>query len=129
MKENKLEKFTPDEEYQLTSYFSGTIKDHAQQITDGTRDGVEGKRNLTVTEFQKLCEASLDSSKYDIGRHHGELHAFFCISWALVARLETTATLHSSHLEWENDCLKIGIAKSKKVCSVSATITSLFPTF
>jgi hypothetical protein len=43
-----------------------------------------------------------------------EIHLFIAISWNLCARSDTTVNLHAAHLDWDGDCLKIGIAKSKR---------------
>ena len=60
------------------------------------------------------------------GRHPTELHLFLLLLWNLMARSDTASSVHSRHLDWEGDCLKIGIAKSKRNSSVTATYYNVF---
>jgi hypothetical protein len=36
------------------------------------------------------------------------------LSWNLCARSDTCAGIHSSHIDWENDCLLVSINKTKR---------------
>jgi hypothetical protein len=114
IKDNKLASWDSDEEYLLSQYFMGTVKENAQEIRDGIRKAEVGKEHLTVEELLSICKATLDNEHYSLGRHQAELHCFVCLSHAMMSRLETTSATHITHLDWEEDSLLIGVAKSKK---------------
>lgn len=109
-----VSEYTDKEMEELRRYFTGCRNFFAQKVTEGERSSKEGKRHLTVEDFQKLCKASLLKGEFRLGRHEAELHFFITIAWTLMARLETATQLHSSCIDWEDDALLIGISKSKR---------------
>ena len=76
-----------------------------------------GKRNMTVEEYRKLCHESLVSTSDSVVT---EAHLLLVLLWNLCARSDTGSAIHSRHIDWEHDCLRIGIAKSKRFAAEKA---------
>ena len=47
-------------------------------------------------------------------RHPTELHLFITMGWSLCARLDTSSSVHIHHVDWHDDCMLVGVGKSKK---------------
>ena len=60
------------------------------------------------------------------GNHVTEAHLFTTLGWNLCGRSETTAAIHSRHIDWDNDALLIGICKSKRSVKEEATYFKVF---
>ena len=112
---NGFAKFSSTDESSFTRYRRGLSNVISQAIRDGTVDGDEGKRHLKREELEFLCSFAVEEYEFLSSFKYGtEVHLFLLLSWSLCARSETAAFIHASHLDWEGDCLKIGIAKSKR---------------
>jgi hypothetical protein len=110
---NGLPKFTEREEKELSRYFKGVKNELSAKIREGSAKPDEGKRHLQWAEYQQLCRKALNTSSV-ANRSLSELHLGITMSWNLTARGDTVSSIHSKHLYWEGDSLKLGIAKSKR---------------
>ena len=112
---NGFSKFSPKDETSLKRYLKGLGNMISQAIRDGDASGDEGKRHLKREELEFLCSYSLQHYEEICSFKYGtEIHLFLLLGWQLCARSDTTSFIHASHLDWEGDCMKVGIAKSKR---------------
>ena len=118
---NGFPKFSTQDLEAFKRYFRGLGNYISQAIRDGEAEGDDGKRHLKREELLDICGFAVtnynDICSYKFGT---EIHLFVLFGWNLCARSDTTSFIHSSHLDWEGDCLKIGIAKSKRNYNTSA---------
>ena len=113
---NDFEPFTAEDHRRFKQFVRGVTREISIAIQNGDVDAEDGgKRHLKVEEYTGLCR-SIYSNFGTIGsiKNDSEIHLFLVLTWALCARSDTTTALHSASLDWEGDCLKVGIAKSKK---------------
>ena len=110
---NGLPSYTEREKTELGRYFKGVRNEISGQFREGTARPDEGKRHLQWTEYQQLCLEALKRKSVST-RCLSELHLGITMAWNLTARGDTVSSIHSKHLLWEGDSLKVGIDKSKR---------------
>jgi hypothetical protein len=111
--------FTEEEDLQISTYLKGVKNQLSSMVRSGTASSEEGKRHLKFSEYQMLCNKAMSGeikTKFDT-----ETHLILMLGWNLCARADTICNVHSKHLDWDNDSLLIGIAKSKRNYQENAT--------
>jgi hypothetical protein len=103
---NGFDTFSEADENEFTRFFRGVRNQLSTRVREGQASPEEGKRHLKFGEYIEICRKSLMEdmeSKFET-----ELHLAITIGWNLCARSDTVSNIHARHLDWENDCLKIG---------------------
>ena len=73
----------------------------SERIRRGEDDGEEGKRHLKREEYEHLCKFALENYAQICSAKFGtEVLLFLILGWNLCARSDTTAFIHSSHLDF-----------------------------
>jgi hypothetical protein len=107
--------FSQKEQVEFKRQFRGLQRQVSSRIRDGDIESSrEGKRHLKLEEYKRICTSLLSEGCNLSRKSVPEMHLFIVMSWNLCARADTTVSLHSSLLDWGNDSLKVGIAKSKR---------------
>ena len=78
---------------------------------NGELPQTEGKMPMSVAVFRFLCLGTLTATT-DIGMYLFA-HTFLLLTWAMVNRSVSTATLSFANIEWLGDCLVIGLPRNK----------------
>jgi hypothetical protein len=124
---NGFPPFTADEQTSFKRWLKGLHNQVSESLRHGNMDASDsGKRHLKVEEYQSLLNDIVSIESGLSRKTLTELPLFLTLSWNLCARSDTTASIHSTHLEWEGDCLKVGIAKSKRNYGTSAVYYHVF---
>ena len=93
----------------VTQYIAGMKRSVAKQKKETGQKLTEGKRDMPLNVYAKLCEILLrgDSDEYTFA------HAFLTIEWNLMARSDNVVHLSVEHIEWCGDCLVFYFATTK----------------
>ncbi len=93
------------------SLFAGFKRTRSKMKENGELPQTEGKMPMSVAVFRYLCLATLAATS-DVGMHLFA-HTFLLITWTMVNRSVSTATLSFANIEWAGDCLVIGLPRNK----------------
>jgi len=106
--------FSQEEQVEFKRSFRGLQRQVSSRIRDGDiESSEEGKRHLKSEKYKRICTSLLSEGCNLSRKSVSEMHLFIVMSWNLCARVDTTVSLHSSLLDWENDSLKVGIASTQ----------------
>ena len=118
---NKFDDFTKLENDEFKTYIRGLCNEISAAIRAGHVELEAGKRHLKFDEYINMAlECFSNYSSLCFTKYGTELHLYVLLCWNLCARSDTTAWIHTKHIKWDHDSLKIGIAKSKRNYSSSA---------
>jgi len=107
--------FSQEEQVEFKRWFRGLQRQVSSRIRDGDiESSEEGKRHLKLEEYKRICTSLLSEGCNLSRKSFAQMHLFIVMSWNLCARADTTVSLHSSLLDWENDSSKVGIDKFKR---------------
>jgi hypothetical protein len=111
---NNVGNFSEDENKSISRFLKGVKNQKSRAVRNGDVESEDaGSRHLKYEEYFKAAlygyQRDLSKEKYGTEAHLGLL-----MCWNLLARGDTASNIHSLHLDWECDSLKIGIAKSKR---------------
>ncbi|KAH9132716.1 hypothetical protein AeRB84_020987 [Aphanomyces euteiches] len=106
-KEGKVE-IPKDLDDMLKAFANGYKRQVAKFKENGTMSMQEGKIPLTTEAYRFLAEKALSSSKYG-----APVHCFLVLSWNLMTRAESTASIRFDHISWQGDALVIKIGRTK----------------
>ena len=95
----------------LTTCRPGYKRDVADKKQSGEMSQQEGKSALTMSCYKALCLAMLVADQ-DCGMHLFA-HTFLVLSWVLVCRSVSTATINYARIGALEDCLVINLPRSK----------------
>ena len=90
---------------------SGYKRDVADKKQTGEMSQQEGKSALTMSSYVALCLAMLTAGN-DCAMHLFA-HTFLVLSWVLVCRSVSTATINFAHIGASDDCILINLPRSK----------------
>jgi hypothetical protein len=103
--------FTPIESERISRFLKGIRNQRSEHVrNNGISLEDEGKRHLKYEEYHIITKSCMEIK----GKFASELHLGVVLSWNLCARSDTCSGIHSTHLDWEGDCLIVSIAKSKR---------------
>ena len=93
----------------VTQYIAGMKRTVAKEKKDTGQKLSEGKRDMPLNVYEKLCEVLMsgDSDEYTFA------HAFLAIEWNLMARSDNVVHLSVEHIEWSGNCLIFYFATTK----------------
>jgi hypothetical protein len=109
---NGFPPFTEVEVNLLKKFLKGVRNQNATEVRRGNLEVEFGHRHIKFTEYRLVLSSALKLGIQD--KFRTELHLGMCLAWNLCARHDTVMGIHSLHLDWEDDSLKIGIGKSKR---------------
>lgn len=95
----------------ISNFLKGYKREVQEKKETGEMSQLEGKSPLTVGAYTYLCMATLQATT-DFGLYVF-MHAFLILSWALLNRSVSTATINYAHIHYAGDCLFINQPRSK----------------
>ena len=84
----------------LSDIFKGYKSVIKQAKSSGQMSSKEGKDSINESSYKVLAKA-LFNDKYT------EFHAYVVLTWNLICRGDTTASINIDHLSWNEDCLLV----------------------
>ncbi|EEY69619.1 uncharacterized protein PITG_18903 [Phytophthora infestans T30-4] len=100
---------TPQLERELSCHFKGLQHRIAGTISSGNGSIKVGKDPMTFGLYRSIAAEMIKSSS----REMMFARAFLLMSWNLISRAANTVSLCYSHMEWDEDALKVFFAHVK----------------
>lgn len=95
----------------ISNFLKGYKREVQEKKETGEMSQLEGKSPLTVGAYTYLCMATLQANT-DFGLHIF-MHTFLILSWTLLNRSVSTATINYAHFHASGDCIFINQPRSK----------------